>query len=225
MAKRIHDSTATDVETGSGGSGSSPLLTTDGSVHVLSDGTKPLDIMGVGASLSMRAKLVFLATNFAYFLVAVRIALADSVPTRWPTCRDAPKCASGLCTSSAFHSSIVLLMAFVSTFWHGAQCQLASWLYCNAALHSPVWLKRLVVGDVLCCLSLVVIGCVCFGPLRTFSWIVPSFLLTFVMGRRAKKRRQYHVYAFWHGVWHIFSALSIWQIVLNSKPLGLEWVV
>lgn len=221
MAKPVHDPTihTTDVESGSS-SGSSPLLPADGSIHVLSDGTKPLDIMGVGAALSLRAKLVFLATNFAYLLVAFRIALAPDVPAP-----EAPGCASALCTSSSFHSGVVLFMASVSTFWHGAQCQLASWLYCNAALHSPAWLKRLVVGDVLCCLSLVVIGCVCFGPLRTFSWILPSFLLTFVMGRRAKKRRQYQVYAFWHGIWHIFSALSIWQIALNAKPLGLEWVV
>ena len=69
MAKPVHDPTihTTDVETGSGsGSGMSPLLPADGSIHVLSDGTKPLDIMGVGAALSLRAKLVFLATNFAF---------------------------------------------------------------------------------------------------------------------------------------------------------------
>ena len=217
MAKRVHDSVS-DTETGNG-SGSSPLLPADGSIHVLSDGTKPLDIMGVGAALSTRAKLVFLATNGAYFLVASRIALAPAVPAP-----NAPTCVSGLCTSTEFHSGVVFFMASVSAFWHGAQCQLASWLYCNGALHAPAWLKRLLVYDLLCCGSLVVIGCVCFGPLRTFSWIVPAFLLTFVMGRRAKKRRQYQVYACWHGIWHIFSAVSIWQIALNPRPLGLEWV-
>ena len=101
---------------------------------------------------------------------------------------------------------------------------LAEWLYCRteagAALHAPVWLKRLLVCDVLTSLSMVGVGIVCFGPLRTLSWISPSFL-AFLWGRRAKARRQYRAYAVWHGAWHLLSALSIWEIVLNPRPLPL----
>ena len=86
------------------------------------------------------------------------------------------------------------------------------------ALHAQRWLGRLVVCDILASLSMVGIGFCCFGPVRTLSWITPA-LVAFVLGSRAKRRREFRAYALFHGVWHCLSAISISQIVLNARPL------
>merc|ERR1712087_630933 len=105
-------------------------------------------------------------------------------------------------------------------YWHGAQCQVLPILYCRdasagkAGLHSAAWLKRLMVCDISCSAFTVMEGVICFGALRTFSWLcVP--LITFVLGRCEKRRRRYRTYALWHGFWHILSAVAIWGIVFN----------
>ena len=44
-------------------------------------------------------------------------------------------------------------------------------------------------------------------------------MAAFVLGSRAKRRREFHAYAVFHGLWHCLSAISISQIVLNASPL------
>lgn len=199
-----------DIEAG----GQESLLQT----HVLSDGRLPTPMLAIGNGLSIRAKWAFLLTNIPYAFAAFWIGCATSIPTAEAACF------GELCASAAFHGSCVSAMCLMSTYWHGAQCQMNEWLYCRradgtAALHSPKWLRRLLLSDVACSLSLVGIGFCCFGAARTLSWIAPSFL-AFLVARRAKARRQWSAYAFWHGLWHVASAVSIAQIVLNPNALG-----
>ena len=150
--------------------GEPPLLK---NVVVLSDarsaGAPP--ITAVAHTLTVREKWIFLATNVAYMVAALFIFWAPEIPTA------STACFGGLCASSAFHGSVVAGLACMSTYWHGAQCHLVEWLYCrradgSAVLHSAAWMKRLMVCDIFCSLSLVVIGTCCFGALRTLSWIL-----------------------------------------------------
>ena len=172
-------------------------------------------ILGVAATLSSREKVLFLFTNIGYVVVAAVIFVAPSIPI-------APlaACATALCSTSWFHAAIIFLLGGVSTYWHGAQCQMAGQLYCHSAelggarLHTPLWLKRLVVTDILCSAATMGIGCLCFGPSRTFEWLALP-LVVFVVGSCAKRKRMYRLYAFAHGLWHFASAAAISQIVLN----------
>ena len=197
--------------------GEPPLLK---NVVVLSDarsaGAPP--ITAVAHTLTVREKWIFLATNVAYMIAALFIFWAPEIPTV------STACLGGLCASSAFHGSVVAGLACMSTYRHGAQCHLVEWLYCrradgSAVLHSAAWMKRLMVCDIFCSLSLVVIGTCCFGALRTLSWIGPSFGV-FLWSHQAKRRRQFRAYAFAHGLWHVLSSVSIVQIALNPSPLG-----
>eukprot|EP00320_Phaeocystis_rex_P007115 CAMPEP_0119056950 /NCGR_PEP_ID=MMETSP1178-20130426/1508_1 /TAXON_ID=33656 /ORGANISM="unid sp, Strain CCMP2000" /LENGTH=233 /DNA_ID=CAMNT_0007037733 /DNA_START=97 /DNA_END=798 /DNA_ORIENTATION=+ len=220
------------------GGGELPLIH---QVHVLSDGRRLGLVIGtdrIGSALGPRGTLAFLATNLPYMVVAVAIWwTGPAVPDR------SPACLGERCSSGTFHAAMVTCMAAVSLYWHGAQCQLGrradgksvsllGRLYCRRtdgtiALHSQSWLRWLVVCDILCSLGLVGIGLCCFGPLRTLTWISPAFA-AFAMGSRAKQRREWRTYAFFHGLWHCLSAISISQIVLNAKPLFgsgmLHWV-
>lgn len=188
---------------------------------VLPSSRSVLPILGVAATLSFREKVLFLLTNVGYFVVAAVIYAAQSIPV-------APlaACATVLCSTSWFHATIIFLLGCVSTYWHGAQCQMASQLYCHsdelggARLHTPLWLKRLVVTDILCSATTMGVGFVCFGASRTLEWLVLP-LVVFVVGACAKRKRMYRVYAFAHGLWHFASAAAISQIVLNpTTPLS-----
>ena len=206
-----------------GGGGDLPLLH---QVHVLSDNRK-LGLV-IGSALSPRAKLAFMATHLPYGLVTLWIwSAGPAVPAR------SSACMGERCSSAAFHAVVVACMAAVSVYWHGAQCHLGrradgtvgavGRLYGmredgTIALHAPRWLRRLVVCDILASLGLVGIGFCCFGPLRTLTWIAPA-TVAFALGSRAKRRREWEVYALWHGLWHCLSAIAISQIVLNASPL------
>ena len=213
------------------GGGDAPLLN---QVIVLSDGRCLDGRLGLdglaGASLGPREKLAFMASNLPYVATALWIWWAgqtDPIPAQ------AGACLGDRCSSASFHAGVVACMAAVSSYWHGAQCQLGrradgsigvlGWLYGRqadgtVALHAQRWLGRLVVCDILASLSMVGIGFCCFGPVRTLSWITPA-LVAFVLGSRAKRRREFRAYALFHGLWHCLSAISISQIVLNARPL------
>ena len=130
--------------------GESPLLH---QVHVLSDGRRLGLVIGtdrIGSALGPRGTLVFMATNLPFAFVAVGIWRDGlAVPASSATCL------GDRCSSGSFHAAVVACMAAVSTYWHGAQCQLGQradgtssvlgWLYGRradgtAALHSPQWL-------------------------------------------------------------------------------------
>ena len=66
--------------------------------------------------------------------------------------------------------------------------------------------------DVLCALSLLVVGVVCFGTWHTCAWITAPALL-FLFGRTAKRRAAYNAYALAHGLWHVLSAAAVWWIL------------
>ena len=177
-------------------------------------------ILGVATTLSRRAKLAFLATNLPYFAVSAWFMVSTPANPLTPTC-----CAT-LCASGIFHGSLVALLASVSTYWHGAQCQLqhssCRWLYCyseargSSALHSVGWLRRLVVADIACSGLTLLNGFICFGMWRTNSWMAGPFVV-FAVAHVAKKRRQYEVYAIAHGIWHVVSAIAIFLVVLNGS--------
>ncbi len=68
--------------------------------------------------------------------------------------------------------------------------------------------------DVLCALSLLGVGLLCFGPWHTCTWIAAPALL-FLVGRTAKRRAAYRTYALAHGLWHLLSAAATWQILFH----------
>mmetsp|Transcript_35489 Transcript_35489/g.82887 ORF Transcript_35489/g.82887 Transcript_35489/m.82887 type:complete len:220 (-) Transcript_35489:148-807(-) len=187
-----------------------------GSEHRLSDSEglalRVPPILGVSAALSTRAKWLFVGTNIPYWGVALyTLGTGDVAP--------APllECALTLCASGLFHGTVIALLAAVSTGWHSAQCSLAEWLCVGDVcdLHSPRWLWRLLVCDISCSVATMGMSIVCFGPARTLGWLsVP--LVVFLLGRRAKIRREYRLYAIWHGLWHLLSAAAISQIVAND---------
>ena len=180
-------------------------------------------ILGVAARLSPRAKLVFVATNLPYFAASALIYSLHPILWDRPT---GPLCCITVCASAAFHGSVIAALGGVSAYWHGAQCQMqclpcCKWLYCYSEatgaslLHSAKWLKRLVVADVGCSALTVLVGCVCFGPSRTFSWLAVP-LVFFLIGLIAKRRANFGLYALMHGIWHCASAAAIGFIVLYA---------
>jgi len=175
-------------------------------------------VLGVASALSDWAKLVFLATNLPYFGVGGWILASHPVP--------APGAVS-CCASAAAHGCIVLSLAVVSTYWHGAQCQCAPSLYCyqretgTARLHSVSWLKRMVMADISCALLTVGVGIFCFGAARTCTWLALPAVF-FFLGSMAKRQRFYQMYAVTHGLWHCLSAAAIYGIVLSGV---LPWRV
>lgn len=194
-----------------------PTFNTDRPL-LLPHGSRLPKIFGVAATLSPRAKLTFIATNVPYFAVAAYIYVSS--PVLWSP--HGPLCCTVLCASAIFHGSIVTTVGAVSTYWHGAQCQLqpscCRWLYCYSEtqgwrLHSAAWLRRLVVTDVSCSVGTMLVGCGCFGPRRTLGWLAPA-LVFFFAGTLAKMRGRYALYALAHGLWHLASAASIFAIVL-----------
>ena len=181
-------------------------------------------ILGVAESLTHYEKLVFIATNVPYWAVGAWISASQPQPME-----NTLECLARVCSMAAFHGSMIISLAAVSTYWHGAQCQICPRLYCRAAadvgarLHSIVWLRRLVVADVFCSLLVTGVGVLCFGAQRTFSWLgVP--LLFFFIGIVAKRRRQYELYAVAHGLWHCLSALAIGGIVLSGRLPFDGWI-
>ena len=124
-------------------------------------------------------------------------------------------------------------MAAVSSYWHGAQVQLQlpgfRWLYCYDAAsgvsyaHSPPCQRKLVRADISCATLTVLIGCLCFGPARTLSWLfVP--LLVFAAGAISKRRRDFVAYAYFHSIWHALSSMAICGIVLDGDVAFANWV-
>ena len=160
--------------------------------------------------LSRRARLLFLATNLPYWVVALLVLSGGDVPAA-----PAAQCFGELCTSPNFHGPVLTMLAFVSTVWHGAQCELMEWLSCVdvASASRQRMLLRLDIG---CSLGVSLIGIVCFGTWRTLFWLAAPVVL-FALARRAKGRREYLRYAVLHGLWHIFSAAVIYQILFNIR--------
>ena len=173
-------------------------------------------ILGVSAALGAEAKRLFVASNVAYLAVALS-TLSGAAPV--VPAQPALSCCVSLCASSLFHGSLVALIAAVSSFWHGAQCQIlplveSAGLGIGCNLHSPRWLHRLIKADIACSLSVFACSIVCFGAARTVGWMAGPFIF-FIFGRRAKRRREYCAYAAWHGAWHVLSALAISQIIVG----------
>ena len=77
-------------------------------------------LLGVNG-LSAPARWAFVATNLGYWAVAARTLAARSVPSAAVF-----DCLSTLCASPLFEGLLLLLMAVVSTYFHGAQ------------VHSPI---------------------------------------------------------------------------------------
>lgn len=167
------------------------------------------------------AKWLFIMTNLPYFMAAACIftgrPLADSLF----------ECTRRICASPIFFGCLISSLACVSTYWHGAQMQIrlpraCRWVYGGHSsqggallLHSAAWLKHLVVADVACSVLTTLVGVSCFGPARTFSWLLVP-LIVFALGARAKRRGEYVQYAFLHGAWHILSAVAIGAIMLDG---------
>ena len=167
-------------------------------------------LRGVNSTLSAPARWAFVATNLGYWAIAVRTLAAHSVPSAAVL-----DCLSTLCASPIFEGLLLLLMAIVSTFFHGAQCRLLPPLYCEPdGLHAPRWVRLMCRCDVICALSLLGVSLLCFGPWHTCVWITAPALL-FLVGRTAKRRAAYHAYALAHGLWHVLSAAAVWQILFN----------
>ena len=173
----------------------------------------------VAHGLALREKLLLVLSNAAYYAAATAVATASHLPTA-PTL----ECATALCGVVGFHATILFALSTVSTYWHGAQCQLCPSLYCysseldGARLHTPTWLRRLFVADISCATATFGVGIICFGLSRTVSWLAVP-LLVFVLGAMAKRRRLFRLYALAHSAWHVLSALAISQIVLNDQAL------
>jgi len=222
------------VEPGSGLSCSRGERLSDGDggyeahdVLVISDGLPvgtPPAWLGVSRSLTPGEKWVFLLTNAPYFVVASLVAASPTIPVAcsW-------HCLGGGCASVMVHAFVLYALAFVSTYWHGAQSQLMEPIYCPsrktglARLHTAPWLSRLIVGDIACAVMTFGVGLCCFGASRTLSWVAPALVL-FVGGSVAKRRRQYQRYAMLHGLWHAASAVAIHQIVLTESTL-FGWAI
>jgi hypothetical protein len=114
--------------------------------------------LGVSHGLSDRTKWIFILSNAPYFLSAWLIATSESVPTAcsW-------HCLTGACAAPSFHGAMVLGLAVVSTYWHGAQCELLPRLYFHspesiALLQSALWQQRLIVGDIACSILTFLVG-------------------------------------------------------------------
>lgn len=166
-------------------------------------------IFGVAKALSPAARWIFLATNIGYWGVALAIFLGAPIEASLVSC------ARDMCSSAAFHGCLILLLAFMSTYWHGAQCQLMGCLY-GALMHRSEFLRKLVAADVLCSVLTTAVGVLCFGPTRTFSWLaVPAVF--FVGGAVAKRKGRFRVYSVLHGLWHMASATAIFFIVLTDS--------
>lgn len=192
-------------------------------VVVVSEGL-PLHLdpkwLGVSSALSHSSKCLFLLSNIPYYVVAWLIASAPAIPTdcSW-------HCLTGMCHSPAFLGAIILSLGMVSSYWHGAQCELMLSIYCPERdtgiprLHSARWQKRLITGDIACSILTFLMGVCCFGVVRTVSWIAPGVIL-FVTGAFAKRSARYKQYALLHGLWHVASALAIYNIVLTATALS-----
>eukprot|EP00900_Chrysochromulina_parva_P028060 jgi/Chrpa1/9889/Chrysochromulina_OHIO_Genome00017090-RA len=182
--------------------------------------------LAVSAALSLREKWLFWATNMPYFIAAVLTLLSSSVPAS--ALHDPGALAMEACASTTVHGVILLVLACISTYWHGAQCQLMAWLYCRdevtgtARLHAPRWLRRLLVADVSCSLLTVLVGGGCFGIVHTVLWILPAAAL-FIGARYYKQSGQMRAYVIGHGLWHIASALAISQILFNTSIPLTSW--
>ena len=166
-------------------------------------------ILGVSDALSRPAKWAFLATNAPYWAVAVA-TWARASPL---LVNAAAPCLLGVCSSIVFHACILSTLALASTYWHGAQLQLLYPLY--RCLHQPRWLRRLILGDVICAVLTFSVGLACFGVRRVMIWLSAPLLIFFASGC-AKRRRAYGPYALGHGLWHVLSAVAIWGIVLSD---------
>ena len=73
-----------------------------------------------------------------------------------------------------------------------------------------------MIADIGCSALTTLIGVVCFGPARTFSWLSLP-LCVFAVGAVSKKRGRFATYALAHGLWHILSAIAIGAIVLSGS--------
>jgi len=190
-------------------------------------------ILAVAQGLSTRGKWVLVWTNIPYWCVAIATLNSPAVQSV------APACVARICASVLFHGCILTTLASVSTIWHlgalsppalyvarrsraprvaAAQCQL---LECCRGVEKAdgeaslvAMLKRLLVSDILCSVLSFAVGLVCFSPVRTIVWLAGPFLV-FLVARRAKVRREHETYALLHGLWHVLSAVAIWQIVFT----------
>lgn len=180
-------------------------------------------ILHVSAVLSSREKWLFWLTNVPYFLVvgctfSMRSVDADPIFEQLRV----------VCTASSFHGSILLILAIASAFWHGAQLQIMPWLYCRSSstgmvrLHSPRWLRRLIVTDVSCSSFAICCGLFCFGPVHTLAWLAVPVLF-FLWSAWQKRLGRHRAYALGHGLWHVLSAIAISQIVFNKGPPLQSW--
>lgn len=160
------------------------------------------------ATFSRSSRLIFLATNAPFHLVALLALTSGNLPAS-----PAASCIGDLCAAPWFHGLALMTLACVSTCWHAAQCELVGWLSC-VDMHSSSRLRALLLGDVSCSIAMFLIGIVCFGPWRTLFWLAIP-LAFFAVGRRAKRRRDHSLYMVVHGLWHILAAAAISQILYN----------
>lgn len=181
----------------------------------------PMHAFGVANTLAHPGmKWLFVGTNIPYFFAAALVFTGSPLPDAFI------EFVQPVCALSGFFGCQILLTGAISTYWHGAQCQLQlppglRWLYGYTEEHgfrmqSVAWLKYIFVADIACASVTVLLGMGCFGALRTLSWLAFP-ILTFVFGALAKRQHAYGAYVILHGLWHLLSALAIPAIVLDDK--------
>lgn len=161
------------------------------------------------AELSHNARLGFVTTNLAYWIVAILVLTGGELPAV-----PVADCLGGVCSSPTFHGIVLTLMAVSSTVWHGAQCEVMEWFSHVMDLSTSRCLRRLLLCDVCCASFVFLVGIVCFRPWRTCFWILPAFSI-FLLAREAKRRREWHRYAVLHGIWHLLSSIAAYEILYN----------
>ena len=160
-------------------------------VHVLNKGNRLLI-----AQLSLRVRLIFWLTNVPYFGLAARLAASP-----------APLAGSW----NALHALAVLVVALVSTAFHGAVLFGGG---ASSASYQHVT-SRLLLLDLIAANGYgIALSCYAGLAHAAVVFTLPVAMLT--VGAVMKRRGQPLTYAWMHGLWHLSSAACLGHILYRS---------
>ena len=157
-------------------------------VHVILEGNR-----FVSRRLSSTTKLLFWLTNMPYYLLSAHLM----------TCKPEAIVAAG---PPLIHATTVLVIAMVSTAYHGMQ------VFGEAY---NVWEPRLLFADLLAANGYGVVLIILVGVGRVLKFFAIPLLFLFA-GARLKRQASPHGFVVGHGVWHILSAAAMWSCLFQA---------
>ena len=159
--------------------------------------------------IPFRYKLLFLATNLPYWLIALTFLYKHLFTQLDKDIGDLNSELPMICTWNFYLDFVILFLAFASTTMHTCQMRVLPLDKNCCSKHHLTVLKEMDLG---CCAAAFVHGAICCGLYTSITYAAPGSIFFFISAI-ARVRDDFESYMLFHGLWHIASAISIYHLM------------